>query len=396
MNKPKLLYASPLWPKKSGISEYSEILVQSLKDFFNITLLIDNYRISNKSFEEDFEIVKYEKGDVYKDYDAILYNIGNSPDYHSYMYDAMRENPGYIILHDFVLYFLTTGYYRDKRQSLRKIYEMEGIKGLNIVKDSIKNSPFKDLIRLKDIADKLPLNKEILEMAKGIFVHSDYTKKLIQNTLALTDVYKINFVKMPIKKSDYSFDFAFKKYGIPKDAFVIGAIGFIAPTKQNELTCKAIKIYNDMHKEKIYYFMIGDGNCADPYLKQYIIKTGFLENSEYEVAISRCNLVFNLRYPTNGETSATLIQCMSVEIPCVVTDIGWFHEVPDDCVGKLPSDITASEIANKIAVFKNTDWTSIRSNAYQYVNQECNPQNISRVIYQYIIHDFTADNSSKM
>lgn len=39
MNKPTLLYVSPFWPQKSGISEYSEMLVPGLVTCFDVTLL---------------------------------------------------------------------------------------------------------------------------------------------------------------------------------------------------------------------------------------------------------------------------------------------------------------------------------------------------------------------
>ena len=47
MKKPSLLYASPFAPMKSGISDYSEILVYALKNEFEITLLIDDYKLEN-------------------------------------------------------------------------------------------------------------------------------------------------------------------------------------------------------------------------------------------------------------------------------------------------------------------------------------------------------------
>ena len=36
MMKPTMLYVSPFWPQRSGISEYSETLVWGLKEFFDI------------------------------------------------------------------------------------------------------------------------------------------------------------------------------------------------------------------------------------------------------------------------------------------------------------------------------------------------------------------------
>ena len=48
MERPSLLYASPFPPMKSGISDYSEELIQDLARKFDITLFTDDYNISNK------------------------------------------------------------------------------------------------------------------------------------------------------------------------------------------------------------------------------------------------------------------------------------------------------------------------------------------------------------
>ena len=45
-------------------------------------------------------------------------------------------------------------------------------------------------------------------------------------------------------------------------------------------------------------------------------------------------MVLNLRYPSHGESSASLIQAMSYGRPCVVTDHGSFSELADDAGGE--------------------------------------------------------------
>jgi hypothetical protein len=171
---------SPFWPKRSGISEYSEILIEGLNEFFDITLVIDDYKINSKKIKEKYNIITYKNDTVLPNYDFVLYNFGNNPEYHSYMYDMIIKYPGHVILHDYVLYYLTVGYYSQKNKLFQKIYEMEGVHGMQIIKDSLKENQTNDLLQHKNIASYLPLNKEILGLAKGIFVHSLYTKNMIE------------------------------------------------------------------------------------------------------------------------------------------------------------------------------------------------------------------------
>ena len=48
------------------------------------------------------------------------------------------------------------------------------------------------------------------------------------------------------------------------------------------------------------------------------------------------DLAVNLRYPSAGETSGTLIRAFESGKPVAVSDYAQFAEFPDDCVVKIP------------------------------------------------------------
>jgi glycosyltransferase involved in cell wall biosynthesis len=54
--------------------------------------------------------------------------------------------------------------------------------------------------------------------------------------------------------------------------------------------------------------------------------------------MAACDVLVNLRYPTMGETSGSVIRALSLGKPLVVSDVGWFSELPDDAVLKVPVD----------------------------------------------------------
>ena len=51
-----------------------------------------------------------------------------------------------------------------------------------------------------------------------------------------------------------------------------------------------------------------------------------------------CDVHVNLRSPTMGETSGTAIRALALGKPLVVSDVGWFAELPDDVALKVPVD----------------------------------------------------------
>ena len=54
--------------------------------------------------------------------------------------------------------------------------------------------------------------------------------------------------------------------------------------------------------------------------------------------MAACDVLVNLRYPTMGETSGSVIRALSLGKPLLVSDVGWFRELPDDVVLKVPVD----------------------------------------------------------
>lgn len=374
----KLLYISPFWPVKSGISEYSESLIWGLKNFYDVTILVNGYKLENKKIAKEFRVVNYVQGLNLDQYEVLLYNFGNNPDAHEYMYELVERYPGYIIMHDVSLFYLSVDYYAKQDKLYQKIYEMEGPKGIRYVKESVKNNPEPNLLLHKDLAANVRMNTEVLRRAKGIFVHSEYAAKQVAEAIGTEKICKINLVENLIN-TEVEKDFLSKRFGIKKGEKIIGAAGFIAPSKQNEISCRAVQEYNRTHEDKIHYVMIGEGDYVDSYLDDYIHKTGFLDNEEFYSALSSCDAILNLRYPYNGESSATLIQGMSMGKPCVVTDIGWFSELPDTAVVKVDKNVgTKQLVAILERIFK--DGKRIQNECQRYVKKQCAADSIAKKI----------------
>ncbi len=68
--------------------------------------------------------------------------------------------------------------------------------------------------------------------------------------------------------------------------------------------------------------------------------------------MAACDACVSLRAPTMGETSAVVVRALSVGKPLVVSDVGWFRELPDDVAIKVPvgeGEIEALEAALELA-----------------------------------------------
>ncbi len=75
-------------------------------------------------------------------------------------------------------------------------------------------------------------------------------------------------------------------------------------------------------------------------LDDAVISTGYLADLQHFVSwIAAADVLINLRYPTVGETSATALRGLAAGRPVIVSDHGWYAELPDDaCVKVAPND----------------------------------------------------------
>jgi len=63
---------------------------------------------------------------------------------------------------------------------------------------------------------------------------------------------------------------------------------------------------------------------------------GFLSEEDFWKAASSADLAINLRHPTMGETSGAVCRLAGFGLPLVVSDTGWFRELPDAFASKIP------------------------------------------------------------
>src|SRR5687768_3391752 len=101
----KLAYFSPLNPQPSGISDYSEELLPYLAAQADVDLFVDGFHPSNPKVTTYFRFFDYRRDPSMlarlRDYDAVLYHVGNDHRYHGGIFDTMRAHPGVVVFHDF-------------------------------------------------------------------------------------------------------------------------------------------------------------------------------------------------------------------------------------------------------------------------------------------------------
>lgn len=345
----KIAWFSPLPPIPSGISEYSELILKRLKNDCQIDLWVSGY-LPSTELGKDFQIVDYilnpEVFPILKTYDAVIYNMGNSQ-YHTSLFEVSQKYPGIIILHDYVLHHFMANYWLNRKKDpegyLKDVYEQHGPLAKKAARIGL-HSPGKELWTAHDVI-KYPLNGSVLRKATAVIVHSEFVKKLVEKNISIkVKTAKLNAPAYPIPSSACTK--TRKDLNLPEDKIILTSFGFKIPNKKIDTILEVIS-NNKYLSDNIFYLIIGQSDVfynIDKYIKAtdsnlQVKNLGYLPIEKAYAYIHCSDICINLRNPTMGETSASLLRMMSLGKPVLVSNCGWYSELPDETVVKIdPSE----------------------------------------------------------
>jgi glycosyltransferase involved in cell wall biosynthesis len=375
----RLAYFSPLAPKRTGIAQYSAHLGRALSahaaiDFFDT--------LPASSPVPDRPVLDYVARPELllglERYDGVLYHLGNNPHYHLDIYRALIEAPGTVVLHDTVLYYLIAGLGRGGM--LREFLYNYGPNRIGeffaIERDSVAG----DVLRYR-APERYPLLRRILTTATGIIVHSETSARLVRAAGARCGVYAVPLLTYPVAPPEAQARSRLRaELGVAPDELLLGCFGFIGPTKRMSVVFEALA-----RQRRCKLLIVGEGEALDGEIAarnvgDAVIRPGFVDDARFDALLRSVDVLVNLRYPSMGETSATLTQAMACGTPSIVSDHAWFAELPDQAVVKIgvgPGEAEALAHALDVLAGDSGKRAAIAAAARHYVETHCAPDTVA-------------------
>ncbi len=176
----RLAYFSPLNPQPSGISDYSEELLPYLAAGAEITLFVDGFEPSNPEIRKRFTWRDYRRDPAVlhtlKNFDAIVYHMGNDHRYHTPMLKTAREHPGIIVFHDFALQDFFMGLAQASGRVEVYLEEMLACHGPRAARAAAESLERGSTPAQMSLPTDFPLNCRLARGAEGIIVHSEWAR----------------------------------------------------------------------------------------------------------------------------------------------------------------------------------------------------------------------------
>jgi len=104
-----------------------------------------------------------------------------------------------------------------------------------------------------------------------------------------------------------------------------------------------------------------------------VLTLGHVSEPDFWALLARSDVCVSLRWPTLGETSASVIRALGLGRPVVVSDVGWYAELPDAVAVKVRTDdheVTALAAALELLAGDTHIRESLGASAAQYVSSE--------------------------
>ncbi len=314
----KVAYFSPMPPEKSGIADYSALLLPALRKRIDVT------------------VVRRGRGRASRGTDLALYHVGNNPDAHAWIVDALRRRPGVVVLHDFVLHHLVAGMTVGRRDGHGYLDIMEREHGVvgRLLGHGVLDKRIPPLWESRP--SDFPLATFVLEHATGLIVHSRYVRDLARAAGYAGPISVVPHPAWPVP--------TIEPHHITSNA-VVGCFGVVNSSKRIPELLRAIAAVSSTTPATL--LLVGPtspGFDLDRRIQRLglsdegLVREGWVDEARLWALMAASSVVVNLRHPTMGETSGSVIRGLSLGKPLVVSDVGWFAELPGEVALKVPPD----------------------------------------------------------
>ncbi len=329
-------YLSPLPPVRSGISDYSLELLPHLAERADVRVL----RLPDLPLDPEIaaRFRPVEAARAGEGGRLPLYQMGNNS-YHAAVWELAMERPGVLVLHDLVLHhFLLDrtvgkGEFEPYRQALELDHGWIG----DAAARPVRWGAFGRAAQFF-----LPANRTLLRRQRGVLVHGQWAASVLREEdpeLAVRVVSMGIPLPAPARRE---VGLAFREaWQIPAEALLLGSFGFQTPIKRTDVAIRALAAPG---LERVHLLIAGELSPYSNYalfaaelgVADRVHVTGFLPFEQLDAAIAASDLCVNLRYPTAGETSASLLRILAVGRPVVVSDYADFGDLPNDLALHIP------------------------------------------------------------
>src|SRR2546427_186903 len=353
----RVAFFSPMPPSQSGIADYSQALLEHLKRLVDVEVFSD----ASRAFHPE-------------EFDLALYQVGNNP-HHAFAYETALQHPGVVVMHESNLHHLIADLTIRRGDWNAYLQEAE----LNGGRQALEYAQRVKALEVGPDYEGLPMTSRLLESSEALIVHSRFMQEEMRSAGFEGPIARIpHGAWVPdIDRQAYR-----ERLGLDETTPLVGIFGFLKSYKR---IAESLRAFRRLLRVEPRAKMILVAERHPDFPADSLIRTmdlgahvrvvGFTPIEDFSGFVAACDIVLNLRYPTVGETSGSLLRALGLGRAVLVSDVGGFCEFPDEVCLKARVDATEEDVLFEylnLLVSRPDLAQAMGERARCYVQRECN------------------------
>ena len=335
---------TPLPPQPSGVARYSHRLLSHLRTRCDVDVFADGVTREGEApgglvvrHVDQLDLVEAADGP----YERVLACVGNSV-FHAHTVGAVRRRPAVVLAHDVRLVDL----YQHAAHRPRSVPEGFHAALRRMYGDRVPGDLGAGGFLTREQAERwaVYMARELISASEGFLVHSEFAAGLARLDAEPAGRSRVDV--LPFALPD---PVAGDRNGAGPP--LLATFGIVNEVKQNDKLVAAAGLLGT----PVDGALVGPAGQAEvdqlrataaaAGVAERLVVTDEVSDADYDDWLGRTTVAVQLRAGSNGESSATVGDCLAHGIPTVVTAIGWAGGLPDDCVVKVEPDVAPAELA---------------------------------------------------
>jgi glycosyltransferase involved in cell wall biosynthesis len=293
---------TPWPPARTGVAHYASMIVPALRKHIEVEVVSSDRQQATGNGQR-------------------IYHLGNNP-HHAWIYEEAMRTPGVVVLHDVILHHLIVemtlakGDVEGYVEALRANHGEAGAAWARGRAAGLHSEMGNFL---------MPASIEVANRSRAVIVHNRWAADRLRSLGVTKPVHVVPHPYEPQPDARARRDEIRTRHGFRPEDRVIGFFGFLTSAKRAEVVLAAAE------KAGAQLLIVGE-----PAPNIDLPTTGYVDEADFGAYFAAVDRLVNLRYPSAGETSGTLIRAFEAGKPVAVSDYAQFAEYPDDCVVKIP------------------------------------------------------------
>lgn len=352
----RIAWFTPL-SARSAIGEFSVHVTKALSAFAEVEIWTSD---APPHHPTDLRVIPYsfesEELELLESRDAIVYNMGDYLPFHGQMHTVAQRYPGVVILHDRVLHHLYAGMWLNAPEPDRETYVERmrayyGEEGAEVARASLRGERRPVWESDEEVLD-YPLYEEGIGRAHGVVTHSQSQARDVRaHWLGPVRALHLPCYGDVLSKVDGG---PARESGGPLRLLTVGHLN---PNKQVHRVVEMLAADPEL-AARVHYTVVGPDDGFKGYvsdLRELIARhadrmsvevLGWCPEEELDRLMADADVFVNLRHPVMEGSSASLMRQLAYGRPILCFDAGFFGELPEGSVARVPTgDFAAADAA---------------------------------------------------